>query len=309
MSTILKINRECEPIMINCCLRIIDGKFVLSKEDKVNACIFETYIGTACGEIVVELQGDNVEAPIAPVAAVAPAAVAPAAVESIHKPPHLTTCHEACYEIAVHNGGQRKGAGLSIIRKSTNETLLAKKKDEGKFVPCSGKSEESCYIRTALREAFEELGLELTEEDFDNYFKKVSGEINYVMIQTTPIFIGEIPDLNIDELNATIARNCNDASLGDQYKEMELLKWFDLSLALTEPNTTIAPASEFTSFTKNVMKKTIGYLAGDPNTYIISKPCRFGKWCRNMQHCKFNHECVFGDECTYFALGKCKWIH
>ena len=152
--------------------------------------------------------------------------------------------HKICKEID-EKGGVKGGSGIMIISKKDQKiyTLLGHEIWRNGYTISAGKRSggNRCYVKTAERELMEEfkINLELNEyggliED-NEHFLDPSGNVRYLMINGSPIFVGiyDYDQIDIDKLNEQIKKDLYDEKLSKCYKEMSQLKWFDIKNIIT----------------------------------------------------------------------------
>lgn len=135
-----------------------------------------------------------------------------------------------------------KGVGIIIFNNYTfhasgkivSSVLLGKEKRncyKGQYNLCSGKldhEDKNCWIKAAIRELDEEFKIKLSMSDFEEHFKDKHGDIDYIILNRTPIFIGKFPRLSRKPLNLQIIKDLSDHTLPYCYKEIENVDWFTL---------------------------------------------------------------------------------
>lgn len=148
--------------------------------------------------------------------------------------------HKVCKDFI--SKGYRKAVGVFIFNNYTNQStgvqtpsvLLGRERDgsyKGQYNLCAGGLEtedNSCWIRTAIRELNEEFKIKLDMSEFATHFKTRNDDFNHVISRGTPIFIGHFPGLSRVPLNNKISRDLKDNNLSSCYKEMDSVDWFTL---------------------------------------------------------------------------------
>jgi hypothetical protein len=129
------------------------------------------------------------------------------------------------------------GAGCLILTKNENKWVAVLgyekygTKNRNKLNLAAGgrnQDDNGCYIKCAIRELYEEFKIELSEDEFFKYFSDKKGNINYVVMGgVTPVFIGVLPKIDIDELNKKIKYD-NNFSEDPSMKEMEFVDFVDI---------------------------------------------------------------------------------
>lgn len=128
------------------------------------------------------------------------------------------------------------GVAAAILNRNENKWyILLGKQTRGsykdKFSVCAGSLEKidyGCYILGIKRELMEEFKIDVTSTDNFNYLFRKGGLLRYIMVNSSPVFIGISKDLNINDLN-TVIINHNNSDLPEAYKEMSYLNYFPLS--------------------------------------------------------------------------------
>ncbi len=120
-----------------------------------------------------------------------------------------------------------------------------------------GRNEEDmgCYIKCAIRELNEEFKINLSESEFFKYFSDTNGNIQYIIMGgVTPVFIGIIPNINLDELNKKI-RYDNMYNTDPSMQEMEFVDFVDIYTR--KQITGNQPVSKISSFANTMINKLI----------------------------------------------------
>lgn len=142
--------------------------------------------------------------------------------------------HKECLDIYNYrkNGNHKLngGVGVAIIvfAENTIKILLGKEK-YGKFTNqyniCAGRMDSLdnlCCLQTGSRELSEEFKINISVEEFIN-----KSNLNYVMIDATPIFILDYTyeTVDLDSLNHKIRICTLDPDCPGHLREMSLVKW------------------------------------------------------------------------------------
>lgn len=101
---------------------------------------------------------------------------------------------------------------------------------------CGGKRDtlDECFIDAATRELFEEFKLQLTRDEFITRCIR-KNRLNVVVIGKTPVFVIEFTGLKRSTCNKIINNHNTDLQLGNQYKEMKRVDWFQINPLIIIP--------------------------------------------------------------------------
>jgi hypothetical protein len=116
-------------------------------------------------------------------------------------------------------------------------------------------SDNGCYIKCALRELNEEYKINLSETEFFKYFTDTENKVQYqIMGGVTPVFIGILPKIDINELNRKINYD-NIYNTDPSYREMEFVDYVDIYTKKQIYN--IFPESRISSFANSMINRLI----------------------------------------------------
>lgn len=170
--------------------------------------------------------------------------------------------HEVCREL---NGisGLANAASVLITEKYYNQFWVALGGHEvsgqyaGSYSLPGGRMDADdygCYVRTALRELWEEVRIQIRMEDFDKYFRKSNGSYRYILVgygKKTPVFYCRKRGLSRRGPNDQLALAQRDQSLPVCMKEMDRVEWIRFEDGLTPENVTV----RISPYLRDVMKR------------------------------------------------------